>query len=332
MKKLLLLGLILIVCSINAFAQERIITGRIFDENNIPLNNAQIRQSKSHKFYYSYPDINGFFHLVVDEKLEMNMVVKSGGFVTKTIAIDSAKSYYSIELVRDTTLILSEINGVERNERETAQSYNQKQKPSGKNSIDYNLMCDIMFNDFKSFEPLLGVENVDLLNKSNDIIINEFALKYHRFSYGLGFGYTSFTDSSEFLDLNLYNYQYALHFGYDILDSRHFTITPLVRLKWHIFNLLNSDLGDNIPLEQYLTYKELDLKFNQLTGFVGCNLAYKTGVAYTSLGNIGIGIYGGYLFKLNDKPWIYSEGNYLTTDKKIDIKNFNFGLYFMLYN
>jgi outer membrane receptor protein involved in Fe transport len=223
---------------------------------------------------------------------------------------------------------MSEINGVER---ETANSYYQNNKPSKKFSIDCNFMVDMMFTDFKSFEPLLGAENVDLLKQSGSNLVFELAFNYNRFSYGLSFGYDHNQDSTDMLNLNLYNYQYALRFGYNIIDSRYFRITPLVRLKWHIFDLHNSDKGDKIPLEQYLANKELDLKFNQLTGVVGCNLTYKTGVSYAGLGNIGVGIYGGYIFKLNDKPWVYSEEQHLTTANKIDLKKLDLGFYCMFY-
>lgn len=322
MKKLLLLGLILSVLNIYAFAQERIITGKVFRKPNIPLTNVQVFQPNSHNF--NYTDKDGVFHLIVNEKLEKNIIISLWGFNTKTIAIDSANSYYSIELTTDTMHIISEINGVERIERGTVTSNYEEQELLKKNTLGYFVRFDWMFNDFQSFKPLLGENNINLLNKFEAISMFGLALKNHRFSYGLGFGYLHSTDSIEFLDLNLYNYQYALHFGYDILDSRDFTITPMVRLTWHIFNLHNSDNSDKIPFEQYLTNKELDIKFNQLTGFAGCNFAYR-------LYGLRIGIYGGYIFKLNDKPWVYSQENYLTIDKKIDVKNFNFGINCILW-
>ena len=337
MKKLLFLGLIFSAMSIYSLAQERIITGKVFHKNDIQLPYVQVCQPNSHNF--NFTDNYGVFHLVVNEKLDKNMIISLEGFTTKTIAIDSAKSYYSIELVRDTTHILSEINGVDY--RSSSSNYHtytqdnsniQKFEPQEKTALEAFVRLDMIFNDFQSFTPLLGESNIYLLNEFTPMSVFGLNFKYHRFSYGLGFGFQDNTDSTEFLDLNLYEYQYALHFGYDILNSKHFAITPMVQLKWYIFNLHNSDWGDNIPLEQYLTYKELDIKFNQLTGFVGCNLSYKTGISYGGLGNIGVGVYGGYIFKLSDKPWIYSEENYLRTDKKIDIKNLNFGLYFMLYS
>ncbi|MEI6089022.1 MAG: hypothetical protein WCR42_01080 [bacterium] len=326
MKKLLLLGLIFIALSINVLAQERIITGRVFRKPNIPLTNVQISQPNSYNL--SYTDRYGVFHLVIIERYEKTLNLKLDGFVPKTIAIDSAKSNYSIELVADTTQILSEINGVEYGTPNIqAKEYN----PSARIGVDYNFIIDLMFNDFKSFEPLLGVENVDLLNSSGSNLVHELALNYHRFSYGLSFGYCKFTDSNGIIDRNLHNYQYAIRFGYNILQTWHFTITPLVRLKWQIINLHNSDFGEEIPLEQYLTNKELDLKFNQLIGFVGCNFAYKFNWAYVGYNKVGIGMYGGYILKLNDNPWVYSEEKHLITDKKIDVKNFNFGLYFTFY-
>jgi len=325
MKKLLLLGLIFFTLSFNALAQERIITGKVFYGNNIPLRFVQVYQMHTNDF--NYTDKYGVFHLVMNEKLEKNIILRHEGFTTKTITIDSANSYYTIELVADTTHILKEINNLEM-----YQSSYQKPRQSENLSLDFNLITDLMFNNFKSFEPLLGKENVNLLNNSGSNLLYELALNYNRFSYGISFGYCKYRDSTEILHLNLYNYQYAIRFGYNLLDSRHFRITPLVRLKWHIINLHNSDLGDGIPLEQYLTYKELDVKFEQLTGFVGCNFGYKSDLSlWGRYDRVGLGAFGGYIFQLNDKPWINSEEQILKSDKKIDIKKLNLGLYFTFY-
>ncbi|MEI6089024.1 MAG: hypothetical protein WCR42_01090 [bacterium] len=336
MKKLLFLGLIYSIFSINAFAQERIITGRVFHKNDIPLPYVQVCQPNSHNF--NFTDNYGVFHLVINEMLDNNMIISLGGFTTKTIAIDSAKSYYSIELVADTTHILSITSSIpyrsaiyDSNSSAIANSNNNKQELTENITFESFIKLDYMFKDFISFLPLLGDPSIVLLNEFEPMAIIGLTLKYSRFGYGVGFGYQQFKSSTEFLDLNVHNYQYSVHFVYDILDSRHFAITPTVQFKLHNFNLHNSDNRENINLEEYLTDKEIDLKFLQWTGFVGCNLTYKTGSVHSEFGKIGLGIYGGYMFKLMDEPIVFSQQNYLRTDKKIDIKKINFGLNLEFY-
>ena len=40
-----------------------------------------------------------------------------------------------------------------------------------------------------------------------------------------------------------------------------------------------------------------------------------------------VGVYGGYSFKINENPWIYSKRNRLTTGSKIHVENYNIGIY-----
>jgi hypothetical protein len=105
-----------------------------------------------------------------------------------------------------------------------------------------------------------------------------------------------------------------------------------VALKWNRYRLINSDNERRIPIQQYVDERDLDIRFNQLTGFVGLNLSFKF-YKYNPLRSNywTFGIYGGYCFKINDKPWVYSKRNRLTTDAEIEVDKLNFGIHFSFH-
>ena len=94
--------------------------------------------------------------------------------------------------------------------------------------------------------------------------------------------------------------------------------------------MLNYDSERRIPMGQYVTERDLDIRFNHLIGFTGLNCIYKFHIKHYPSLLFGVGLYGGYAFKLNDKTWVYSRNNRLSTDYKMDFGNFNFGLSFSI--
>ena len=68
------------------------------------------------------------------------------------------------------------------------------------------------------------------------------------------------------------------------------------------------------------------------TGAGQHGVALATAAAYfgleceISLGTWQVGIYGGYAVKVNRKPWIWSDGNRITTDNEIRLKPFTAGI------
>ena len=170
---------------------------------------------------------------------------------------------------------------------------------------------------------------MDLMNNSSGIFSAELAGTYKRFYAGFNWG---FADDSNYrhdsLDIEFKTRQYGLHFGYNLLNTYRLLLTPKVAIKWNRYRLLNNDKENSIPFEQYVDERNLDIRFNQLTGFVGFNLSYKMyefNLLATDYWTFGV--YGGYAFKLHDKPWIYSRGNRLTSSGKIGVENYNLGIH-----
>ena len=125
------------------------------------------------------------------------------------------------------------------------------------------------------------------------------------------------------LDQN--NTAYYLNFGYDVIKATRVRLTPLLSVRWLRSKLLNYPNEKKIPLSQYLDERDLDLRFNQTIAVAGINLeCLMYNDAYVNGEYWSIGLFGGYVMKLNQKPWMYSEGNRLTSDGEIGIGSFYF--------
>jgi len=188
---------------------------------------------------------------------------------------------------------------------------------------------DIINTNFSDFESILGSYNIEKMNRSGSVFTSEVAVTYKRYYLGISFGYNNLSNNKhDSLDIKFNTTQTGLHFGFNVIDSKRFLITPKVALKWNRYRLINSDNEDKIPIEQYINERDLDLRFNQFTGFVGLNVSvklYQFNIEHTDYW--ALGFYGGYLFKLNNSPYVYSSNNRLTTNREIGIKDYNFGFY-----
>lgn len=188
---------------------------------------------------------------------------------------------------------------------------------------------DIINVDFSDFESILGSYNIEKMNNAGSVFTSEIAGTYKRYYLGISFGYNNADyHKHDSLDIEFNTTQTGLHFGYNLIDSKRFLITSKVALKWNRYRLINSNKEDKIPIEQYMSERDLDLRFNQLTGFVGLNVSVKLYQFNIEESDYwALGFYGGYLIKLNNSPYVYSSKNRLTTNREIGIKDYNFGFY-----
>jgi hypothetical protein len=269
----------------------------------------------------TYTDKNGLFHLIIDKKYSSQLSIEGIGYKTLTISnLDTISDFLKVKLTVDT---LSDIkNHITNLKTDTKQILNF--------GFIALLQVDFIFNDFGEFRSLLKDYNVDLMNKSSGTLSIELAGTYKRFYAGFNIGWASNNDyKHDSLDIEFNTTQYGLHFGYNLLNTKRILFTPNIAIKWNRYRLLNNNKDNSIPIEQYISERDLDLRFNQITGFVGFNLSYKLYNSILFPDNYWtFGIYGGYAFKLNDYPWIYSRANRLTSDKKIGVENYNFGIHF----
>lgn len=318
MIKYFLIG-ILLLSQLTILAQDKVITGEIIDSTGEPLIGVSICQENTNNCTNS--DYNGLFHLLIDERYTSQLKIRYVGYKTLTIFnLDTISKLLKVKMTIDT--VSDEYINIGNHE-----TYPKRKLKYGFISF---LQVDYILNDFGDFRPLLKDYNVDLMNKSSGILSIELAGTYKRYYAGFNFGWANDGDYNHHsLDIKFNTTQYGLHFGYNLLNTKRLLFTSKVAVKWNRYRLLNNDKKNSIPIEQYVSERDLDLRFNQMTGFVGFNLSYKIykfNLLPTDYWTFGI--YGGYAFKLHDKPWVYSRGNRLTSNGKIGMENYNMGIYF----
>ncbi len=300
-------------------AQGTVVTGIVKDNRGVPIVGARVCQVNSTNC--TAADVNGIFHLLLEPDNERRLNVTCPGFnpaeaaVTDTTDFPLTVSLTPMYFPEET---FSNDFGEFTNPDIIARSA---------------LSLDILLSDFSEFEDLLGSFNTDAMDYFA-VTGPELGASFPRFyaGFGLGMGY-SYKDDIDTLVVDLNNTQFKLNLGYDIISSHRFRMTPMLSLRWLKFRLRNYDSEKKIPLQTYLRNKETDLRFHQTAAVIGINLEY---LMYS--GNAGvsdywsIGIFGGYALKLNRKPWIWSDGNRITTDRSVRLDPFTAGISISFYS
>ena len=309
----------------NVFTQNNIITGRIFNEKNQPIFNVDICQKESKNCNFS--DFDGVFHLLINENYEKSILVSYNGY--KQIIINL------IDTITKPLIIKMEVDIFYKapNHYGTPNYKIIYHEPSFRNNrfmFIASFQADMIRNDFGMYKSILGSYNTDLMNGSGVVANFEIAGTYKRCYVGFNIGFSQSNDNNhDSLNIEFNTTQYGLHFGYNIINSKRILLTPEFAVKWYRYKLINNDKDRQIPLQQYITDRDLDIRFNQLTGCLALKLSYKIyEPCLFSSGYWIFGLYGGYIFKLNEKPWTYSKGNRLTGDYEINMKNYNIGISF----
>ena len=307
---------------------QKIISGKVVDTNGEPLKWAQIRKDNSGS--YQMVKRNGEFRILKPTKQGRTMSISKNGYKTVNIgSIDTIS--HPITIVMKNFL------------------YEQPWRYTNKDLFPFftiSIQADILRPSFNNFESLLGKVNVDSLGSGS--LGLEYAFVYRRFLFALNHGH--YFHNNVKLDSTLKGdyrtFSLGSHFGYNVINSKRFMITPKIGIKWYRYRMINYDSSRKIPMEQYITNKDLDIRFNHLIGFTGVSCNYKfygDNPDYDNFRNENyyyhkspqitwsIGFYGGYAFKLNDKPWVYSNHNRLITDQKIKFNNFNLGVTVSLF-
>lgn len=193
-----------------------------------------------------------------------------------------------------------------------------------------NLGVDMILYNFNEFQPALKSYNTEILNLPTTPLLWGISGKYNHYTLGLQFGsLINEENNHDSLEIKLIKTVYGINFGYNLIDNKHWEISPLVSLKWYRYRLLNSSKNDEIPLNDYLRDRDLDLRINQAMCITGMNIAYKSyKYSFLPCDFWTVGLQGGYLFKLHDKPLLFTKQNKLTSDYKINYENFYLAFYF----
>lgn len=314
MKKIAFILIFLLYIPQIIFCQKTI-TGVVSDPYNEPLQGVSVCQGNFRNCVLT--DQNGVFHLGLTEKIDYVLIVSFTGYEMVKI--------HSIDTLQGTLYVNMKPYLIDFD-------YSDEKLDPSKKGWGYTsfFQIDGLKNDFSQFLEPLGDYNISFMNKTYTLSTFEFAATYNRYQMGLVYG----TDSKysegnagDSLDTELNSKLFGLSFGYKLIDSKRIVLMPGLALKWYRYRLINSDTDRKISLDKYMSDRDLDIRFNQCALFLGSSLGYKIYNDFLFAGDYWtIGFYGGYLFKLNENPWIYSKKNRLVSDSKIDMSKLNAGI------
>lgn len=200
--------------------------------------------------------------------------------------------------------------------------------------LSFMYFSDHFRNDFIQFSNALGKYNTDLMSELATTHNWGLAATYKRYQVGLNYGHGS-VENNEYdsLGLSFNSNVLRLDLSYRLIDRKRAIVMSVFSLKMNRYKLINSKKDEDISIEEYLSNRDLDIRFNQLTGFIGLNASIKINSSYLKIPikYWTLGMYGGYDFKLNKYPWINSSGNNLKSEHQIKINDLSFGLKLTLH-
>jgi len=310
--------ILLLAGALRLSAQGTSVPGTVIDQRGVSIVGVTICQKNTSNC--TATDRFGMFNLVTGADKEMIIRAECLGFNTVEIALNETTSYpLKITLI---PMYLSD----------KSYSGDQSSENTSLAEMRWTMNIEAFTTDFSQFSPSIGSYNTDIMDKFR-IIGPELGVSLSRIyaGIGLGFGYGK-KHESDTLVLDLNNTAYYLNIGYDVIKAARVRLTPLLSVRWLRSRLLNYDNEKKIPLSQYLDERELDLRFNQTIAIAGINLeCLMHNDAYVNGEYWSVGLFCGYALKLNQKPWIYSERNRITSDGEIGLDHFTFGMNLSFY-
>lgn len=240
---------------------------------------------------------------------------------SQTIISDSVWTQQQRKIT-SSDLILSEYKDLGRVEQR-----NERRRIS-KFEFGAYFTAEYISDDFSDFKTELKSYNTDILNRSVSPLLFGITGNLNHYTLGLQFGsVTEDGNNHDSLKIKLNTTIYGVNLGYNLIDNRHWVVSPLISLKWYRYRLLNSPKNDQVSLTDYLLNRDIDIRINQGVCIAGINVAYKFYKHFILPCDFWtVGLQGGYPFKLHDSPLVYSKQNRLTSDN-----NINYGKYYLTF-
>ncbi len=301
--------------SCQLFSQQ-VLIGTVYTVNKEPLPGVSVSQGNNQSYYSTISDKDGEFAIRVKEKEGKSIAFRFPGYVTVALSdIDT--------IIHPLFILMKE---------DTLASYG---KQSGYSPVDHHhfgfittMGVEGMFVDFSEFKSALGSYNTEFMSGSDGSFNFEFAATYKRFLAGIGLGFsTSDNPKNDSLKVGFNTLQYNFDFGFKVFNFKRLAISPLIGFKWKRYRIINSNINRKIPIETYLSEKDLDIRFNQTYSSAGLRIEYKPKSSDYRYSYWTVGVDGGFILPLNKVPWTYSRKNRLITDKELRIDNYFYRLF-----
>jgi hypothetical protein len=310
--------ILLLAGTLRLSAQETRVSGTIIDQRGVSITGVTVCQKNTSNC--TVADRNGMFYLDLEPDKEMRLRVECLGFNPVEIALNESTAY-PLKITLVPMYLPNDIY---------ADEFSSENTPRATMRWTFNI--DALSTDFSQFSSSIGSYNTDIMDKFTTIG-PELGVSVSRIYAGAGLGFgLGRKQESDSLVLDMNNTAYYLNFGYDVIKATRVRLTPLLSVRWLRSRLLNYPNEKKIPLSQYLDERDLDLRFNQTIAVAGINLeCLMYNDAYVNGEYWSIGLFGGYVMKLNQKPWMYSGGNRITSDGEIGLDHFTFGMNLSFY-
>jgi hypothetical protein len=294
------------------------IQGMITDSAGNGIMNAIIIEKNTNN--YTYTNYHGNFTIQPLTEGSGTLQVFHNSYNPVEREIEPYKFYYKITV--------SELSQVDLSTALPADSLQQEKKPV---TVFTSIDIDVPEMDFSMYEALLGSDNVEFMYGAQPMFIYKIGSIRNRFVSNMMLGYSFSTDlTKNNLDYKFNGFLAGWSVGYNIIDSRRFVVKPYSSIKWYRYRLQNSEKGRTVDLEDYIANRELDMRFNHLTGSLGLEAQLKINIRNHLSGDyMTMGGYAGYLVPFNKYTWLFSAENRLIYPSgHITFSNLNWGITF----
>lgn len=331
-QRILLLTTLLLTVFLNDIsAQNFVIRGTVYDEQNSPLYGANIIEVGT--INGTFADKQGKFSLSLSKFGERKIFVTYIGYHTDTI------TFSGVQLPSNTDTVFQDVTV--HMEVDTIDYFGPPHRGYWHvYSLVLGTTASRFYADFSSFSelPTKYIDGFNNIEYTVDLSVGG----YYNSIFGSGHFRASIyspVESADSIDETVLMSDIGVQFGYGFgIKGYRLVFTPYLGFDVLFYRLKTSDPDETLPLSTYLANQYYHVTFRQWTSTMGANLDIKlfgsrkgSPLGYTSM-HLRMG--AGYMFRLSKHPYIKAPTNDLESDGILDMNNLylNAGLVFYLQN
>jgi len=315
----------------NIIAQEFVIRGKVYDEQNSPLIGASILEEGTRN--YTISNMEGKFSLTLSKFGDRKINVMFVGYHTQII------TFSGVQLPSNTDTVFQDVTI--HMEVDTTDYFGPPRRGFWHvYSVVLGNTASRFYTDFSSFTEIPS-KYIDGFNNI-EYTVDLSAGGYYNSIFGSGHFRGSIyspVESTDSIYETVHMSDIGVQFGYGFgIRGYRLVFTPYLGLDVLFYRLKTSDPDETLPLSTYLANQFYHVTFRQWTSTLGANLDIKlfgsrkgSPWGYTSM-HLRMG--AGYMFRLSKHPYIKAPTNVLESDGILDMNNLylNAGLVFYLQN